>query len=84
MCKNIGRGSTHGLYSPYNQGKSEQPFLIILGETMKTNTKILIYLIVFAIFDMIIPIPFTATLLIYVLLARPQWFKDLVTEIYGF
>jgi hypothetical protein len=51
---------------------------------MKNTTKILIYLIVFAIFDMIIPIPFTTILLIYVLLQRPQWFKNLVTEIYGF
>ncbi len=49
---------------------------------MKSNTKILIYLIVFAILDMIIPIPFTTILLIYVLLEKPLWFKKLVTEVY--
>ena len=54
----------------------------ILGEAMKSNTKILIYLIIFALFDMIIPVPFTAILLIYVLLVRPLWFKKLVAEVY--
>ena len=50
---------------------------------MKLQTKILLYLIIFAIFDMVIPIPFTALLLIYVLLEKPVWFKNLVSEIYG-
>jgi len=54
----------------------------ILGEAMKSNTKILIYLIIFALFDMIIPVPFTAILLIYVLLVKPLWFKKLVAEVY--
>lgn len=49
---------------------------------MKSTTKILIYLVIFAIFDMIIPIPFTTILLIYVLLEKPSWFKKLVTEVY--
>jgi hypothetical protein len=49
---------------------------------MKSNTKILIYLVILAICDIIIPIPFTTILLIYVLLERPLWFKKLVTEIY--
>jgi hypothetical protein len=49
---------------------------------MKSKTKIMSYLIIFAIFDAIIPIPFTALLLIYVLLEKPQWFKNLVTEVY--
>jgi len=49
---------------------------------MKTNTKILVYLVIFAIMDMIIPIPFTAILLIYVLLDKPLWFKKMVNEIY--
>jgi hypothetical protein len=50
---------------------------------MKPNTKILIYLIVLAVLDMIIPIPFTALILIYVLLDKPVWFKKLVDDIYG-
>jgi len=49
---------------------------------MKSNTKILIYLIIFALFDMIIPVPFTTILLIYVLLEKPLWFKKLVAEVY--
>ena len=49
---------------------------------MKSNTKILIYLIIFALLDMIIPVPFTAILLIYVLFGKPLWFKKLVAEVY--
>jgi hypothetical protein len=42
----------------------------------------MICLIILALLDMIIPIPFTALLLIFVLLERPFWFKKLVTEVY--
>jgi hypothetical protein len=47
------------------------------------KTQILIYLIIFAIFDMVIPIPFTAILLIHVLLKKPAWFQKMVTGIYN-
>jgi hypothetical protein len=49
---------------------------------MKTNTKILIYLLILAFFDMIIPIPFTALMLLYVIFEKPAWFRNLVTKIY--
>lgn len=49
---------------------------------MRVNSKILLYLIIFAVLDMVIPIPFTALLLIYVLLEKPSWFIDLVNDIY--
>ena len=49
---------------------------------MKKRTEILVYLIVFAIIDIVIPIPITAIILIYVLLEKPEWFKKLVSEIY--
>ena len=52
------------------------------GWRMKTNSKILIYLILFAIIDTIIPVPITAIMLIYVLYEKPDWFKNLVTRIY--
>ena len=50
---------------------------------MKINTKIMIYLSILALFDMIIPIPFTALMLIYVILEKPAWFRNLVTDIYN-
>jgi len=50
---------------------------------MKTTNRILIYLIIFAIIDTVIPIPLTALLLIYVLTEKPEWFKNLVTRIYS-
>lgn len=50
---------------------------------MKMTNSILIYLIIFAIIDTVIPIPLTALLLIYVLTEKPEWFKNLVTRIYN-
>lgn len=46
------------------------------------KTKILVFLIILALLDMVIPIPFTALLLIYVVQARPLWFQNLVTQVY--
>ena len=51
---------------------------------MKPNTKIMIFLLILAILDMIIPIPFTTILLIYVLLDKPPWFRQMVADVYGF
>ena len=50
---------------------------------MKINTKIMLYLSILALFDMIIPIPFTALILIYVIFEKPAWFRNLVIEIYN-
>jgi hypothetical protein len=49
---------------------------------MKPSRKILICLILFAILDTVIPVPFTAIILIYVLLEKPDWFEKLVGQIY--
>ena len=50
---------------------------------MKTKTKIILYLSIIALVDTIIPIPFTALMLIYVIIEKPAWFRNLVTEIYN-
>jgi len=50
---------------------------------MKTKTKIILYLSILSLVDMIVPIPFTALILIYVILEKPTWFRKLVTEIYN-
>ena len=50
---------------------------------MDLKTKLIIYLVLLAIVDMIIPIPFTALLLIYVILNRPPWFTQYVKGIYS-
>lgn len=49
---------------------------------MKTNTKILIFLIAMALADIIIPIPIAAFMLIYVLYQKPVWFRELVEAVY--
>ena len=46
------------------------------------KTKILVSLIILALLDMVIPIPFTALLLIYVVMAKPLWFQNLVAGVY--
>lgn len=49
---------------------------------MKTGTKIIISLTVLAVVDMIIPVPILGIILIYVVLQKPAWFMDIVSEIY--
>lgn len=50
---------------------------------MKIKTKVLVYLSVLAVLDLIIPIPFTALLLLYVVFEKPEWFYNTVSEIYS-
>ena len=50
---------------------------------MTIKTKCLITLILLATVDTVIPLPIIGVLLIYVLLQRPSWFKNVVAEIYG-
>jgi len=50
---------------------------------MKLKTKLIIGLVIIAVVDMVIPIPFTALLLLYVVLERPPWFKTWTEDIYN-
>lgn len=50
---------------------------------MKASTRVMIYLVIFAVIDIVIPVPITALILIYVVLERPPWFRNLISEIYG-
>jgi len=50
---------------------------------MKIKTKVLLYLVLLAVTDTIIPIPITSMLLIFVLYQKPAWFRELVADIYG-
>ena len=50
---------------------------------MTTKTKTLIALILLCLVDTVIPFPIIGVILIYVLLQRPPWFKNVVAEIYG-
>jgi SAM-dependent methyltransferase len=52
------------------------------GNVWLWKTILLICLIIIAVFDMVIPIPFMAILLIYVLLEKPPWFRNWVNTIY--
>jgi hypothetical protein len=50
---------------------------------MTTKTKCLITLILLSLVDAVIPFPIIGVILIYVLLQRPPWFKNVAVEIYG-
>lgn len=49
---------------------------------MSTKTRVLIYILVLAVFDAIIPIPVTALVLVHVLYQKPKWFREWVEEVY--
>lgn len=50
---------------------------------MTIKTKCIITLILLAMVDAVIPFPIIGAILIYVLLQRPPWFRNVVTDIYG-
>ena len=50
---------------------------------MQWNTKVALGLGLFAMLDVLIPIPMTALFLIFVLLARPPYFKAWVDRLYS-
>jgi hypothetical protein len=50
---------------------------------MTIKTKCLITLVLLAMVDTVIPFPIIGVILIYVLLQRPPWFRNVVVEIYG-
>lgn len=49
---------------------------------MKFKTRLIVGLVALAVVDMVIPIPFTALLLLYVVLERPPWFARWTSEVY--
>ncbi|NIS61597.1 MAG: hypothetical protein GTO13_13115 [Proteobacteria bacterium] len=49
---------------------------------MSFRNQCILGLILFAIVDAIIPIPFAEIILLYVLVKKPGWFKDIVDRVY--
>ena len=54
----------------------------IEGSRMSTKNQVLVYVLVLAVFDTIIPIPITALVLIHVLYQKPRWFREWVEKVY--
>jgi putative effector of murein hydrolase LrgA (UPF0299 family) len=50
---------------------------------MTIKTKWFITLILLSMVDIVIPFPIIGAILIYVLLQRPPWFRNVVADIYG-
>jgi len=49
---------------------------------MTIKTKCIITLILLCLVDTVIPFPIIGAILIYVLLQRPPWFKNVIVDIY--
>jgi len=49
---------------------------------MNTQSKTILILILLGVIDVLIPIPVIGLILIYVVIQKPSWFKDLVKDIY--
>jgi hypothetical protein len=50
---------------------------------MTTKTKTLIALLLLSMVDTVIPLPIIGIILIYVLLQRPPWVRNVIGELYG-
>ncbi len=49
---------------------------------MATKTKVLIAVAILAIFDTVIPVPFTALIVIYAMIQKPPWVTRVIQDIY--
>lgn len=47
------------------------------------NNHALIYVVLFSLIDVFVPVPILGLVLIYVLVSKPPWFLELVDEVYG-
>ena len=49
---------------------------------MSLRNQYILGLILFAVVDAIIPIPFAAIILLYILIKKPDWFREMVDRVY--
>jgi hypothetical protein len=49
---------------------------------MNIKTKTLLGLVMIGLIDMVIPVPILGIVLFYVVLQKPPWFPEMVSEIY--
>ena len=50
---------------------------------MSLRNQYILGLILFAIVDATIPIPFAEIILLYVLIKKPHWFREMVDRVYS-
>lgn len=49
---------------------------------MSKKSKLLVYLLLLSVVDMVIPVPILGIILIYALLEKPAWFYNTVRQVY--
>jgi hypothetical protein len=50
---------------------------------MDIKSKTLVFLITLCLVDMVIPLPILGVILVYVVLGKPAWFREIVKAIYA-
>jgi hypothetical protein len=50
---------------------------------MDTKSKTLIFLITLCLVDMVIPLPILGGILVFVVLQKPAWFREIVNQVYA-
>ena len=50
---------------------------------MLLRNQCILGLILFAVIDAIIPIPFAEIILLYILIKRPNWFREMIDRVYS-
>jgi uncharacterized protein (DUF697 family) len=50
---------------------------------MSLRNQYILGLILFAVIDAVIPVPFAEILLLYVLIKKPDWFREMVNKVYS-
>jgi len=50
---------------------------------VQKQSKLVLKLAVLCLVDLVIPVPILGLILVYVVLEKPAWFRDLVQEVYG-
>lgn len=50
---------------------------------MSPRTKVIIWLSVIGVIDVIVPVPVAAVVGVYIVATRPPWFRELVEKLYA-
>ena len=50
---------------------------------MSTNRSCLVWIVLLSLVDTVVPFPIVGVVLIFVVLRRPPWFREMVRDVYG-
>ncbi len=50
---------------------------------MDIKSKTFVFIVTLSLVDMVIPLPILGAVLVYVVLLKPPWFREIVKEVYA-